>query len=95
MRANAKPGENDRDDTELKIGCADKWMDADGQDSCRNGYGTGSAAATESHSDDSTSTINFCPRFFTLPRFDQLKSKDAAAIQKLYHSEKYLGTDGM
>lgn len=93
-RANADPGTNNRpDDAKIELRCGDTWVD-DGVDACKNAAGTGSAAATESDPDEETSTINFCPRFFTQPRFDQLRTQSAEYIQNLYHDKDYMGTDG-
>ncbi|KAJ5578385.1 Metalloproteases (zincins) catalytic [Penicillium hispanicum] len=89
-KLNSDPGTSGREsNTQVVISCKDSFM-YDGVEHCEEDW-----AATRSEINEPSSTINFCPSFFGLPRFDQLKSGSQDAVRAEYHSDQYTGTDAL
>ena len=72
----------------IEIGCGDKYA---GLNICEDDW----AAITISPEDSLEVFLNFCPRFWSRPRFDELKHAAAADVYDLYKNPGYSGTDGM
>ena len=88
--ANVNLGTNNRPagvEGTIEIGCAATYA---GVNICEGGR-----AVVLSADDGYEEFMNFCPAFWSVPRFDQLKNAPAADVYNLYKNPRYSGTDGM
>ncbi|KAJ5899533.1 hypothetical protein N7495_004277 [Penicillium taxi] len=87
---NSNPGTNGRiAGTPVTISCLDSFV-YDEEEFCDTDWAT-----TRSFPNEASSTINFCPLFFELPRFDKMKNRSPDEIRAEYHDEDYDGTDAL
>ena len=87
-KVNSDPGENDRpQDSNIHIQCPENFV-WQGVEQCVNSATTISGRGTD------PSIMVFCPHFFELSRFSNLKDASHEVIQENYQGEGYEGTDG-